>query len=73
MAPPPFESPKAPAAPPATYEREQKDKETSRSSQQLGQLDAVEVAGATPLHPSLRGRCCARRSCVRGGQGDVLP
>jgi hypothetical protein len=62
MAPLPLESPKAPTAQVATYEREQKDEETSRSSQQQDPLDAVEVTGATPLHPPLRGRCCAKRS-----------
>ena len=51
MAPLPFESPKAPAVQAATSEREQKDEETSRSAQQHRPLAAVEIAGATPLHP----------------------
>jgi hypothetical protein len=29
--------------------------------------------GLHPCTPWLRGRCCAKRSCVRRAQGDVLP
>jgi len=52
MAPPPLGSPTAPAAQPATPEREQKDEETSRSQQQLGSPMQSKSQG---LHPCTRG------------------
>ena len=72
MAPPPLESPTAPASqasPPSSANR--RTKEPRGSTQQPSRSSAQQ--GLHACTPSLRSRCCAWRSCVRGGQGDVSP
>ena len=72
MAPPPLESPTAPASkasPPSSANR--RTKEPRGATQQHS--NSSEQQELHPCTPSLRSRCCAWRSCVCEGQGDVLP